>query len=686
MSRSLLLSGFAVLVAATGGWAQEADSIAPIELDSLMVTVLRTAVPAHAAPYAVSTHAGATVHEARPGLGLDEALRGIPGVQVDNRYNYALGDRISIRGFGARAQFGVRGVKVLVDGVPATFADGQTSLSHVDPGLLRRVEVIRGPAAALYGNTAGGVIQLETLGAPAAPIAQEFGVTAGEDGLLRVRSTTGGQAGGASWVVGLSRFTYDGHRDFNRAEDVRLNGSVRYRRGADDVRLVVSGVDYRADNPGSLSDSLLMLDRTQAYRFNRVQETGEDGQHGQVGLTWRRAVALGEWEAGAYVIGRTVENPIPPAVIDLTRRAGGVRLLLRGAPPATRGGLRWTVGVDGDLQRDDRRNHKNEQGARGALTLDQHERVANAGLFAQIGAEPLPRVTLLGGLRYDWFRFEVEDRLVTAESPDDSGRRILDALSPSLGVSVRVLDGLALYGNIATAFETPTTTELANRPDGAGGFNPALQPQRAVSYEVGGKARLGDRASLDVALYRIELEHTLVPFEVPGAPGRQFFRNAGSAAHQGAEAALAIDVTPTLNLQGAYAWTDARFGRYRPEGEVRDGHSVPGIAPHRLELGAHYRTRTGWFASIEARYVSELPVDDANAFHSPAYVVADVRGGLERLRLRGVDVRPFFGVTNAFDADYNSSVVVNAFGRRYFEPGPARALYAGATVRMPAER
>ncbi|MBW3628894.1 MAG: TonB-dependent receptor plug domain-containing protein, partial [Gemmatimonadetes bacterium] len=324
-----LLSGLSVLLLvsplAGKAHAQERpDSTAPVLLPGLTVGVLRTPFEALRAPLAIGVTGQDQIQRARPGLALDEALRTIPGVQVDNRYNYALGERLSIRGFGARAQFGIRGVKVIVDGIPATFPDGQTSLSHVNMSFLSRAEVVRGPASALYGSSAGGVVQLQTESPPLSPYEQEVAVTAGSDGLLKLQATGGGTSRAASYLFNLSRLEYGGYRQHGGAENLQFQGRLGYHGARDDIRLTVSAVSYDAENPGSLTEQLLAENRFQAFQRNVVQQTGEDGAQQQAGLTWRREAAGGELEVTGYGIAREVDNPIPASIIDLERRAGGV--------------------------------------------------------------------------------------------------------------------------------------------------------------------------------------------------------------------------------------------------------------------------------------------------------------------------------------------------------------------------
>lgn len=685
MNHRSALGALALLLASTATVHAQPDTARTVPLDTLSVQVLGNPVPALRAPFPVSVVREAEMRRGRAGLGLSEGLAGVPGVQVDNRFNYALGERISVRGLGARAQFGIRGVRVLVDGIPATLPDGQTTLNHVDPGALGRAEIIRGPASALYGNASGGVIHLSTAPAPDAPIASEHRVVAGAHGLLRTETGVGGHTGDASYRVFASRLAYDGYRTHSSAENLNAGGSVLLARGADELRLSFTAVRYNALNPGSLSDSLLRVDRRTAFARNVAQQTGEEGRQVQAGALWRRAMGPGALELSAYGLARSIDNPIPNAVIDLDRRVGGARAAWR----ADAGVLRWTLGAELETQRDDRLNFANDGGERGARTLDQAEAVTSSSGFAQATASLPAGLEALGALRYDRFRFRVRDRLVSAENGDDSGARTLARWSPAVGLSWAAAPGVSLYANVATAFETPTTTELANRPTGAGGFNPELEPQRTVSVEAGAKARIASWAWLEAAAYRARIDDALIPFEVEGAPGRVFFRNAGSARHRGVEAAAVLTPRGPWTARAAYTWTDARFGRYVVDGDDRAGNRVPGVAPHRVDVSLLALPARGPFAGVDVRYAARTPVADDDAegrFASPAYTVVDLRGGWEGLRMGTAALSPFVGVTNLLDRAYNTSVVINAFGRRYYEPGPGRSLYAGVrlTLGVPA--
>ena len=671
---SLLLAGAARSVDLQAQEPVSPDSAAPVDVPGVTVTVLRTPIPIARAPYAVSVVEASGASASRPGLALDEALRAVPGVQVDNRYNYALGERISIRGFGARAQFGVRGVRVFVDGVPATFPDGQTSLSHLDLGYLSRAEVIRGPASALYGGGAGGVLQLETRIPLPGQRMREATILAGSHDLLRASAAVGEASDKGTYLVRLSHQGYGGARAYSDARSLRFHAVARYRIGSADLAVTATGVDYEAENPGSLSAALLEEDRTQAYGNNVAQQTGEEGRQAQLGATLRLPGGPGEAELTAYGITRSVVNPIPVSIIDLDRNVLGARAVYRIS------GARWTAAFGGELsaQRDDRLNFGNDEGTRGARSLDQQESVDDVALFGQSSFRPLQALTILGGLRFDRYRFSADDRLVQGTDPDDSGSIRMAELSPSIGATITLDPRLSLYGNVATAFETPTTTELANRPEGAGGFNPDLRPQETVAYELGAKGRAAS-ARYELSAYTADVTNALIPFEVEGAPDRQFFRNAGSARHRGLEAALGLERAERFRARLAYTWTDARFREYEVDATRYDGHRIPGVAPHRVE-GVLELFAGRSFAAIESRHSSRTPVDDANSTESPSYFVTDLRLGWSGLEFGDLRLEPVVGVQNVLAAEYNSSVVVNAFGGRYFEPAPGRTFHVGVTA------
>lgn len=659
-------------------------------LSPTVVTVLRTSIELSRAPYAVGIATRDEIQRGKPGFALDEALGLIPGVQVDNRFNYALGERISVRGLGARAQFGVRGVRVLLDGIPMTTADGQTSLNNVDVATLARAEVVRGPSSTIHGNASGGVIQLESdRGEDLARERGELRAGVGADGLARYQLTTRGTIGNTVGVVSISTLRYDGYRDWNTADNTHVAGSIRHHFGAGTLNVIGNYVTYEAKNPGGLPKDTARLKPFNAWRANKViNATGEEGEQTQFGASWTQTIRAAEIELSGHGLTRTIENPIPGTIVAIDRNAGGGRAAVSVSPSVNGRALRVSLGAELQLQSDERRNFPNDTGERGGpATLDQLERVSNQALFAQL-SYPIRRLTVLAGVRHDRINFRATDH-ITAPT-DESGERDMAATSPSIGATLEVTPKLSLFTNYSTSFETPTTSELANQESGAGGFNPVLEPQRSRSAEVGANGRLnvgGVAGSYQLALYQARVEDALIPFEVASAPGRQYFRNAGSTSHRGVEIGTSLALPRGFGLRGAYTHTEALFEEYAvtvgATTSVFDGNYVPGVAPNRgnVTLSAQLRKI---FAEVEGRFSSGMHVNDANTDTSrtAGHEVYGARAGLRDLRLGAMTFEPHVGVMNVFDRRYMTSVVVNAFGGRFYEPGPPRSIYAGLSAKF----
>ncbi len=672
---------------------QQPDSTPKYTLPPVTVSVTRAALPLSKTPLAIQVVDGADVSRGRPTWGLDEALAQVPGVFTANRYNFSLDQRIAIRGFGARSAFAVRGVKVLLDGIPQTLPDGQGQLTNLELGSVERIEVLRGSASALYGNAAGGVINIWTDSHPR-PELRFVGGTFDrrlERTWTKWQGTASTREGGFSLTA--SRLTYDGARDHSAADLRSLNARLRAPVGSawSLTALADLGDQPRADNPGALTLAELHINRDTAPPLNVTRRAGKDVLQAQGGATLRRMLRSGG-EASLTLFGltRDLENPQTFAFIRLHRRAYGARALV------THGAL--TAGLDIQRQRDDRTNYGNVGGAPDTVrSLDQLEHVTEIGPFVQAVADLAPRIALTAGLRYDRVGFDVLDRLVgggdsTADVKyrNDSGRRVMAAASASLGATLRAAERVTVYASAASSFETPTTTELANRPDTAGGFNRDLDPQRAWTMEVGvrgaGSGERGAGVTWDVALYQADVRDELVGFEIASSPGRRFFRNAGSARHRGVEVGAGAAPLPGVEVRIAWTYSDFRYRRYAfttgGTTYALDGRSLPGIPRNTLRLGLRRAGKRAW-GEVETLYASGYLVDDTLSRETSPWWATNVRVGWEGgggSGERSARIAPFVAVQNLFNRKYVGSVVINAAGGRYYEPAPGRNLLVGLSA------
>jgi iron complex outermembrane recepter protein len=675
----------------SGAAAQAPPDTLRLRLDTLQVPVTRTAIDADRAPLALFQIGRSTIQDGRPTVSLDEALAGVPGLVVSNRQNFSLGPRIIMRGMGARAAFGVRGVRVLVDGIPLTMPDGQTNLNNLDLGSAGSIHVLRGPASALFGNAAGGVIAVETEPAPG-PFAAEGRVVVGDQGrgeltrFRKVQAKAGQTVGPVDYLASVSRMQTDGYREHARSEQTLVNTRASLALGPTArLGLVASVIDMPvAQNPGSLPLDSAARAPTMAWPANARLQAGEATRQAQAGARLQRSTEAARTDVSVYLIRRSLLNPLPFGVIDLDRSAGGLRALHEHRLPLPLAPV-VTTGTDIELQRDDRKEFANVGGhPTGDPRRDQQDRVTGIGPFLQVRAGAGPAV-LTGGVRYDAVRFEVRDR--RGVEPDRSGGRTLRAFSSMLGAAW-VTGSATFYANVASAFQTPTTTELINAPPAPGepccpaGFNPQLEPQRARSAEIG--ARGGVRGvTWGVAAYQMDVRDALVPFQVPGVDGRDFFRNAARTRHRGVELDAVARPHPALRIEGVYAYTDVRF-RAAPGAETNVGNRLPGVPPHRVRLAAAARAG-GVELTAELERTAAQYADDANTTRIPAATLLDLRLQSSLGWGAGV-VAPFLALNNVLDERYYGSVSVNATAGRYYEPSPGRNLYLGVAVRTGAWR
>lgn len=675
----------AALLAAASLSAQEPpdttarDSLPRAVLAPLTVTVTRTDAPLLEVPYGVSVVAREELRRGRATAGLDEALVTVPGILVQNRYNYALDQRVVIRGFGARSAFGVRGVTVLLDGIPQTLPDGQGQLTNVDVAEVERIEVLRGPASALYGNAAGGVVSLRSLlGGPDA-VQPTGSVRVGSYGFVKAAAAGGAPMGRGALRGSAAGTTVGGFREHSQA-DLR-HAALGLAQALDSrTRLVVHlrATDMPlAQNPGALTAGEMDTLPSQADPRNLNADARKIVSQVQAGASVRREVAgRGTLDLAGFVLRRDLENPLAFAEIGLDRWAYGLRASARlplGAAPAA---PVVTAGLDAQWQWDDRINRTPDGST---VTLDQLERVSDVGPFVQATAHPTDRITVTAGLRYDRVRFVAADRLLA--DGDDSGARTMAAVSGSGGVSVALADAAAPYVSVGTAFETPTTTELVNRPDGGGGLNPEIEPQQAVNVELGVRGSVAGRLRYTAAAYHVSVTGELIPFEVATQPGRQFFRNAGSSRHRGLDVSLEAEPAGGVGIVAAYTFADYRFEDYVVGADTLDGNRIPGVPRHRLHWSVRYRAAGGFWGALDHTYTAAAFADDANTARAASWWTSDVRAGWEAGLGRG-RVAPFVSVLNLFGARYAGSLVVNARGGRYFEPAPGRNVVVGVELRL----
>ncbi len=650
-------------------------------LDPIVVTAPRIGRDLQDTPAAVGVVDEEQLQQGRQQLQLDEALNRVPGVYFQNRYNFAQNLRLSIRGFGARAPFGIRGVRILADGFPETLPDGQSQVDAIDLESAQSVEVIRGPSSALYGNASGGVIDVRTMDAPAQPYTELRG-TVGSYDFQRYGLRGGGQSGPWSAHVSAWDMQYGGYRDQSRTEKSLFNTKVGYAIDPErSLTMVVTALDQPVgQDPSALTRAEARENPRQAGGQAAQVDSRQEVEQQRVGLRYDDAGTLpGELALYVFYANRDFEQQLPstffPSRIEYGREFFGGGAQYTDAIDAGGLPLRYTTGVDMARQRDDRQRYTvTAEGDRDNQTQDELQKGTNIGAYGQLDLRLTDRLTTTLGARFDHVRLSIDDRFGDQVG---SGRRNFDELSGTLGLGYQLTDDHRAYANVGTAFETPTFTEIKDAEGGVG-FSRDIDSQRAVNYELGMKGFLGDNARYDVAVFRVETRDEIVVVSSEG--GVDEFDNAGRTRRDGVEAGIEYFLTPQLTVSGAYTWSRYRFRRFQDGDDRFDGNRLPGLPEHALFAELAWR-EGDVYAILDGLVASQVYADNANSERVPGYGVLNARVGTTA-RTERLDVETFVAVNNLTNKDYFSNIRVNAAGGRYYEPAPERNFFAGMRVRF----
>lgn len=640
-------------------------------------------------PLARHTLDSERIHAANAGANLSEPLQRVPGLVALNRQNYAQDLQISSRGFGARSQFGVRGVRLVQDGIPLTMPDGQGQPALFDLDGLQRIEVLRGPLTTLYGNASGGIIQGYTGEAPFHPTL-DTRTLIGSDGLWRSRLRYGGQHGDLNISANVSRLETDGYRD--HSETRRDIANLRLGWDLDDassLTLLINSLHQPGtQDPLGLTRDQLRQDRRQAPPQAETFDTRKSVTHNQAGINYQRRLGNddlltlmvygGERDMQQF-LGFSGGNPgAGGGVIELDRRFGGGELGWQRDTRLFELPVTLAAGIAYHYQGEQRRGFVNEQGLKGRLMRDEFNAVDSQEAYLISTWQLAPRWELVAGLRHTRVEFDSDDDFL-ADGQDDSGHTRSQRTNPAIGLNWNWTPQLSLYAALGQGFETPTFQELAYREDGAG-MNPALKPSVSRDGELGLKWR-DDQTRLDLALFHSRVRDEIVTGPNQVFTGRSTYTNAGRSTRRGVEFSIEQDFAHGVSGYLAYTWLDASYDSYEnADGTRYDGNRLPGVPRHSAYAELLWQPAgTGFHTAIEAQGMSRRYATDDNLHSASGYAVVHWRAGY-RHQLGNLTLEPFARLENLTDREYVGSLIVNGAGARYYEPAPGRSWLAGLGV------
>ncbi|HBW8702263.1 TPA: TonB-dependent receptor [Klebsiella pneumoniae] len=675
--------------------AQAADE------QTMVVTAAPTTVSELDTPAAVSVVNGDEMRQAAPRVNLSESLGAVPGLQVQNRQNYAQDLQLSIRGFGSRSTYGVRGLRIYVDGIPATMPDGQGQTSNIDIGSVDTIEVLRGPFSALYGNSSGGVINVTSQTGTQPPTVEassyygSFGTW--HYGMKATGSVgDGSHAGDVDYTVSTNRFTTHGYRDHSGARKNLANARLGVRiNDVSKLTLLLNSVDIKANDAGGLTADEWRDNPRQSPRGDQYN-TRKNTRQTQAGLRYERQLSAQDDLSVMMYAGEretTQFQSIPRApqlkpshaggVIDLTRHYQGIdtRLTHRGEllVPVT-----LTAGLDYENMSERRKGYENfvmvngapQYGEQGALRRNERNLMWNVDPYLQTQWQLTDKLSLDAGVRYSSVWFDSNDYYITPGNGDDSGDASYHKWLPAGSLKYALTDAWNVYLSAGRGFETPTINELSYRSDNQSGLNFGLKPSTNDTVEIGSKTRIGN-GLFTAALFQTNTDNEIVVDSSSG--GRTSYKNAGKTRRQGMELGLDQQFGESWRLKAAWTWLDATYRTNVCDDASCNGNRIPGIARNMGYASFGYQPEQGWYAGSDIRYMSDIMANDENTAKAPSWTVVGLTTGYKWSYGR-MDMDLFGRIDNLFDREYVGSVIVNESNGRYYEPAPGRNYGIGLNL------
>lgn len=697
------LYGYIAMFMALGNtsvWAMEVDYDQPAQLPIIKVEATRTDTSYMETPASIF-RVDMPESSQSAQVNLTEIVKGVPSVQLRNRENYAQDLQLSMRGFGARSTFGVRGIRLYVDGIPATMPDGQGQTSNIDLSSLSHLEVLTGPFSSLYGNSSGGAI-LATTKEGVGKDSIEMSYASGSHNKNRAGLILQGGSDHQdepSYIISSSYFDTDGFRDHSGANKILNNAKLTWN--LDDgskINWITNYVKINADDPQGLNRQQWQNNPRQVNDTNNTYNVRKNIDQTQTGITWSKPINdQHELYGMAYFGNRQVTQyqSIPRSAQLNPNHAGGVIDFERNYYGAD---FRWTgkellpntrfsIGVAVDKMDEDRKGFENfnlvagepSYGVKGKLRRDEDNSLWNIDPYLQAAWQFLPTWRLDTGVRYSNVHYKSKDHYLS--NGNDSDKTEYDKFLPSAALSWQILPELLAYVSYAKGFETPTFTEMAYQADSSkSGFNFDLKPSTSDNYELGLKSQnqLGD---FTVAVFQSKTQNDIV--SAGSSNGRSTFRNADHTLRKGAEFKWNKQVWKDITVNASYAYLDATFDSNVPAlgkiAEIPKGNAIPGIAKNQAFIGLAWKPDQGFYAGLDTQYMDKIYVDDSNSDAAASYTIASIYTGYA-WKYADWGFNSFARVDNLFDKNYAGSVIVNDVNSRFFEPADGRNWSAGISV------
>lgn len=615
-------------------------------------------------------------------LSINDLINSSAGVFNQNANNFAQDLRVSIRGFGARSSFGIRGIKIIVDGIPESTPDGQAQIDNLDLGFIKNIEIIKGLTSSQYGNSSGGVISLNSKDISDVSLF-ETRYLIGSYGFNQLQFKTSKKFEKSNYLFSFSRNTGEGFREHSKFESNIFNAKINWFLSKKLKLLLLYNYSNNpiAQDPGALTIENINLNWKGARDKNLLFNAGEKVNQSKIGLLIERKFKRNQkYNFKTYYISRNFSNRLPfqsGGQVEFVRNFFGLSNLFSVKKNVFGFLSNFSIGLDIESQIDYRERYNNLNGNQGEKIFKQDEIFLNQAFFIEQKINFSKNLNLILGTRYDKNIIKAIDKFF--EDGDSSGDIDLSNLSPKIAL-VYSYNNKTLFSNIASNFETPTLNEFSNNPNSSGGFNKELNPQFSNQLEFGIRT-FKKNFIYDISLFFIEIQNEFVPYEIDGLSGKTFYRNSGSSERNGFELSYTLKFWNSFKFYSAYTFSDFKYKKFILDDKNYSGNYTPGIPKQFFYTEIFTDYEKGMNFKIIFRMSDKIYVNDSNSNFSDSFKVLDLRF-FQKLNFNKNKINFLFGINNILNEKYYSNIRINAWGGRFFETAPLRNFYIGTEIKI----
>ena len=649
-----------------------------IQLEEVIISVTKIKDSLINTPFSVSIKNFSAFQKSAEQFNISEYIEDLPGIFISNDNNYAQDSRISIRGFGSRANFGIRGIKLIVDGVPETTPDGQSQIDNLNLEIIEKVEVIRGVGSSLYGNSSAGIIKIKTLQELQNSFAR-IGFSLGSNQQNKSQFFLGQKYKKTSYTFLYSQTKSNGYRNNSGFKNNNLNINL-FKKVNDKTNygLSFNYVDspYAID-PGGLTIEEVEDNRKQARERNVIYDSKESIKHLKLSGSFEKKISNKlTFSKYLFFSNRDFNGNIPVkkgGTIKLDRKYWGL-----GASLLIKNKFNTQIGFDLGNQKDLRKRYFNNEGEIGALVLEQNEKFINYGIFL-VSSLKLNSFIINPGIRLDKNTISIDDRFLADGNSSDKIN--LNSLNPSLGINYKSNTFNRFFVNVSTGFETPTLNEFGSSPIGSG-FNKNLKSQNSINYELGfSKKSINDKFKLDLIYFNTSTKNEVLPYEDSQFPGQVFYNNAGKTQRSGIEFSGSYNYNNFWNFNSSISIGRYLFDEFIDNEKNYSGNKIPGVPEKTMFFNVNYKNESKLSVSLQLKVIGDLYANNSNSVKVDGFNRLNLKIS-KGINYKKITIDPFLIFKNILGTSYYDNIRINAFGARYYEPAAKANFYGGIKIKF----